>query len=570
MFHMRRIIHAPHCRSGVDWPHDMRHSVLRVASLAAICLLSGVAGAQYSLYAGFPTTSTAVGANLTEPFAAMTFDHAGNMYGTTYHGGPYNANGGGSLWKIEPSGEVVALHHFGGTTTDSNGKSGPDGLEPTCAVFVDDAGNLFGTAEYGGANGYGIVWEFTEAGQYKDIHDFGGKVKLSNGSTEADGSIPNAGVTMDGAGNLFGTTEGGGPSGASNGVGIVWVIKAGGQYEIVHAFGGTIVNANGKSGPDGAEPTAQIVFDSKGDMFGTTGRGGPNGSGSPAGDGMIWEITKQGVYKDLHDFGGQVLNANGKPGPDGSWPGTPVLDRNGNLFGVTGQGGPNSGWAPGGVLWDVSAGGSYRDLHDFGGTVVNSDGRSGPDGQLPTGQIVIDAKGNLFGTAFAGGGGSGSSGVIWERTSAGAYLDLHDFANQQVTLTDGVLGYDGQAPVGVALDPYGNLAGLCQAGGQSAPGMVWILSGGVTALTLSPSSVTGGETANATISLATPAPAGGLTLKLTSSTSDAKVPADISVPAGKATATFHVTTTKVTKAVSATIKASFGSVAKSVTLQITP
>jgi hypothetical protein len=100
--------------------------------------------------------------------------------------------------------------------------------------------------------------------------------------------------------------------------------------------------------------------------------------------------------------------------------------------------------------------------------------------------------------------------------------------------------------------------------------MVWILSGGVTALTLSPSSVTGGETANATISLATPAPAGGLTLKLTSSTSDAKVPADISVPAGKATATFHVTTTKVTKAVSATIKASFGSVAKSVTLQITP
>ena len=89
----------------------------------------------------------------------------------------------------------------------------------------------------------------------------------------------------------------------------------------------------------GLEPTPQtsVVFDKFGNMYGTGQDGGAHG-----GAGMVWEITAAGVYKDLHDFGATVTNANGVSGPDGSMPGAGItVDANGNLFGTTYQGGPN-------------------------------------------------------------------------------------------------------------------------------------------------------------------------------------------------------------------------------------
>jgi uncharacterized repeat protein (TIGR03803 family) len=129
-------------------------------------------------------------------------------------------------------------------------------------------------------------------------------------------------------------------------------------YTDLHDFGGTVVNHNGKSGPDGYSPLG-ITFDTLGNMYGVATYGGPTG------DGLIWEITKAGVYKDLHDFGLPVINANGKIGPDGEYPVAGVaVDSAGNLYGTTVAGGPNKASTGGdGIVWEITKAGVYKVLH---------------------------------------------------------------------------------------------------------------------------------------------------------------------------------------------------------------
>jgi hypothetical protein len=107
-----------------------------------------------------------------------------------------------------------------------------------------------------------------------------------------------------------------------------------------------------------------------------------------------------GTYTDLHDFGGTIATSNGTSGLDGCFSEVGVtFDTGGNMVGVTDEGGAFGG----GIVWEITASGTYRDLHDFGGTVVNADGVSGWDGNFPTGGITFDRAGNLYGTTKQGG-----------------------------------------------------------------------------------------------------------------------------------------------------------------------
>jgi hypothetical protein len=125
----------------------------------------------------------------------------------------------------------VDLHDFGGTTTNADGDTGPDGGFPYGGVAFDTAGNMYGTAYNGGANGYGMVWELTSTGAYRDIHDFGGTVRNANGTNGPDGFGPEAPITVDSKGNLYGTTSEGGPYDKNNSpAGIVWKITNTGTY----------------------------------------------------------------------------------------------------------------------------------------------------------------------------------------------------------------------------------------------------------------------------------------------------------------------------------------------------
>src|SRR5205823_1969421 len=145
-------------------------------------------------------------------------------------------------------------------------------------------------------------------------------------------------------------------------------------------FGGTVVNADGTLGPDGEVPEHGVASDSLGNMYGTATSGRPFLVEllSSLHAGMVWEITTSGVYKDLHDFGGSVTNADGTNGRDGNAPNCSIaLDGAGNLYG-TAAGGPSDLGA--GMLWEIAASGCYSDLHDFGFIITNATGTTGSDG----------------------------------------------------------------------------------------------------------------------------------------------------------------------------------------------
>jgi uncharacterized repeat protein (TIGR03803 family) len=438
------------------------------------------------------------GADGSSPYGAVTFDRNGNMYGTTSEGG---VNFAGDVWEITNTGTYVELYSFG---------NGSDGSYPYGNVVFDSNGNMYGTTAEGGANGKGIVWEISAAGVYSDIHDFG---------SGTDGKFPQAGVTVDSSGNLYGTAL----SGGVNGFGIVWEISTTSGYLDVHDFG---------SGTDGRLPKGNVVFDSSGTMYGTASTGGIYSSSG----GIVWKLTSGSVYSDIHDFG---------DGTDGQNPSASIaFDSSGNLIGTTDNGGLNSA----GTIWKITSGGTYSDIHDFG---------VGLDGQNPTGSPTFDSHGNFFGTASNGGGAG--YGMVWEISSSGTYSDVYDFQ----------AGTDSQNPSGnVTFDGNGNMYGTATYGGASGSGTVWELAYKPTTLSLSSAIVTGGSSTVGIVRLEVPATV-ATTVTLSSSSNYAIVPPNITIPVGSQYATFPIWTDPCSATQSATITATNGADVPTASLSLT-
>jgi uncharacterized repeat protein (TIGR03803 family) len=131
------------------------------------------------------------------PNGALTFDGAGNIFGTTSRGG---TQGGGTVFQLAPGGGETVLYRFC-TQTDCT-----DGSNPLAGVTMDASGNLFGTTIFGGANSKGVAFEVSGS-SFGKLHDFCSQANCTDGST------PFAGLLIDPAGDLFGTTTGGGDHG---------------------------------------------------------------------------------------------------------------------------------------------------------------------------------------------------------------------------------------------------------------------------------------------------------------------------------------------------------------------
>lgn len=176
--------------------------------------------------------------------AGLLADSAGNLYGTTYAGG---SAGAGVVFRADPGGRETALYTFTG---------GADGDQPQSGVARDSAGNLYGTTRLGGASNLGVVYRLEPSGKEIVLHSFSGG---------ADGGYPN-GVVRDSGGNLYGTTFGGG-LGSQTGLqeGVVFKLSLSGQETVLHSFTGLA---------DGGEPQAGVTFDREGDLYGTTVEGG--------------------------------------------------------------------------------------------------------------------------------------------------------------------------------------------------------------------------------------------------------------------------------------------------------
>src|ERR1019366_934096 len=194
------------------------------------------------------------------PQAGLIFDAAGNLYGTTSEGGTSSSCSGGcgTVFELTPTAgggwTEKVLHNF-----NSNGT---DGANPYAGLIFDAAGNLYGTTTVGGTYYYGTVFELTPTAgggwTEKVLHSFN-----YNGT---DGNNPQASLTIDAAGNLYGTTSGGGTYGNYKGTVFELTPAAGGDWTetVLHNF----------VGPDGAAPLAGLIFDAAGNLYGTTSGGG--------------------------------------------------------------------------------------------------------------------------------------------------------------------------------------------------------------------------------------------------------------------------------------------------------
>jgi uncharacterized repeat protein (TIGR03803 family) len=323
--------------------------------------------------------------------------------------------------------------------------SGVDGAKPYASLIFDAAGNLYGTASEGGSNNSGcnggscgIVFELKRGtnGKWteKVLHAFSGG---------NDGGNPYGNLIFDTAGNLYGTTELGGAQ--ASGTVFQLTLGANGTWTetVLYSLCST---PNCK---DGGNPTAGLIFDLPGNLYGTTSEGG--GAGSV---GTVFELSpgSGGTWTEtvLHSF--CYLNCDGGWGPYASL----ILDANGNLYGTTCCGGPPGGTgfgvvfklAPGrGGIWTESV------LHVFG---------NGAGGVSPQASLIFDATGNLYSTTY---GGSGNAlGTVFKLThGTGNWTAkvLHSFDRTR----------DGHDPyAGLIIDAAGHFYGTTPWGGAYGSG----------------------------------------------------------------------------------------------------
>jgi uncharacterized repeat protein (TIGR03803 family) len=380
------------------------------------------------------------GTNGADPYCTLARDSAGNLYGTTYDGGAVGAPYGldGTVFELSPG--------TGGTWTETVlynfGSVAGDGIIPLGGVVLDSKGNLYGTTTQGGANGQGTVYEISPGtgGTWTE------KILYSFGATGTDAENPRRGsLLFDEAGNLYGTTVDGG----ANGVGTVFELSpgTGGTWteKILYSFGATSTDAAG--------PSAGLVWDAAGNLYGTTGSGGAN-----SGAGTVYELSPGtgGTWTE------KVLHSFADNGVDGTTPlDTPVFDPLGNLYGTAYNYGPSGSL---GIVWELtpSADGAWSEqvLHGFTGTLQG-------DGDYPFGGLVLDANGNLYGATSSG--GFAGEGIVFELSpAAGGWKEtiLYGFA----TILSGNI-WDSHVPEAtLILAPDGNLYGTASSGGNNSFG----------------------------------------------------------------------------------------------------
>jgi len=373
------------------------------------------------------------------PYSSLVADKAGNLYGTTYQGG---ANGLGSVFELSLSGGVwteTLLYSFAGDATG-------DGEYPVYSPLVfDKAGNLYGTTEYGGSTSCncGVVFELTKSGStWKEtiLHSF-------LGYSQKDGYLPQAGLSFDSTGNIFGTTYQGG----TFNVGTVFEllpVKGGWKYRLIHNFntqnggagyplGGITQGANGYyygttyyggfaynagtiyrlfqarntwvgqnvfyflEGGDGIYPNSSLTMDAKGNMYGTTYYGGA-GESCSGGCGTVYKLTpgKNNTYAQSVIYSFQAGVKDGQNPDSGAGV---TLDATGNLYGTTLYGGSTEN---AGTVYKLKPSGtSYKESLLWSFDTVSG------DGYYPRAGVII-VKGNVYGTTSSG--GSHGTGIAFE------------------------------------------------------------------------------------------------------------------------------------------------------------
>jgi uncharacterized repeat protein (TIGR03803 family) len=311
------------------------------------------------------------------PWSGVVSDSRGDLYGTTPFGG---GNGVGVIFKVDPFGSETIEHTFDYT----------DGANPTGTLVWDSSGNLDGTTVVGGnlslcgSSGCGVVFSQGPSGRFRVLHVFTGR----------DGANPTHGLIRDSAGYLYGATENGGLPHCLNsepfepvqtlveGCGALFKLDLAGAETSLYLF---------NSAPDAVNPRSSLIQDGEGNFYGTTFYGGVYGQGT------VFRLDSSGTETVLFSFRGSTDGAN-------PWSSL-VRDSAGNLYGTANHAG---GTCDCGTVFRLSPEGHYTVLHTF----------AGPDGQYP-GEPLLLYGGALYGMTSGGGtlrDGSAGAGNIFKIT----------------------------------------------------------------------------------------------------------------------------------------------------------
>jgi uncharacterized repeat protein (TIGR03803 family) len=362
-------------------------------------------------------------------------DAKGNLYGTTVGGGTGCASSGGcgTVFKLAGKKETV-LYRF---------KGSPDGANPSGGLILDAEGNLYGVTEVGGAYGGGTVFKVDPSDAETVLYSFG--------PNEGAGGEPSGSLVMDVNGNFYGTAINGGTGNS----GIVFKVDPKGTETVLHSF----CTRGGSRCTDGEEPSGGLVMDRAGNLYGTTEIDfGPKGTNT----GALFKVTQTGKETTLHLFSFAKGNV-----PNGEL----ILDAAGNLYGTTLFGGTGVCLLPGGeefgcgTVFKVDPSGKETVLYNF----CSASGCT--DGSNPSAGLLMDAKGNLYGTTLEGGTGTCTGqlfpacGTVFELSASGTETVLHTFTG---VAPDGAFPYSR-----LIMGANGNLYATASEGGKFANGVVF-------------------------------------------------------------------------------------------------
>ena len=385
----------------------------------------------------FTTLHSFNGTDGANPFAGVIQASDGNLYGTTVSGG---ANSYGTIFKITTTGSLTTLYNLCSLAKCK------DGTNPYSALLQGTDGNLYGTAQSGGAKQGGTIFEITLDGSLTTLYNFCSRKHCS------DGMYPQAPLIQDANGALYGTTRNGGFSDVTTcifGCGTVFKLYPSGELKKLHAF----------SGGDGALSWAGLVRGKNHTIYGNTFEGG----GGPCGDGCGTAFAiSLGNFSSLYLFCSKLKNGLCTDGEDPL--GGMVLGNDGNLYGTTESGGEHDG----GMFFEITPDGKLTRLYNF-----CLGWRSGmcADGQEPQGALIQASDGNFYGTTFWGGNYACSlgCGTVFKITPTGILTTLHQF--------DGTDGSNPESALFQGAD--GNFYGTTSKGGAYGDGTVFSLSADV-------------------------------------------------------------------------------------------
>ena len=380
---------------------------------------------------------------------AQTFSVIYTFTGGTDGGGPFagvtirgNALYGTTPDKFDNCGNMYQLTHSGSNWSFSTLATLSKGCWPEARAVFGPDGHLYSTAATSGTYGGGNVFKLTpQVGPCRDVACYWTVNDLHDFGSGSDGVGPKgADLIWDQQGNIYGTTYYGGTSN----LGTVYELTPSGNgytENVIYSF----------SGLDGISPSAGLIFDNKGNLFGATELGGVYGGGT------VFELTYvPGVGWTEH----VLYNFTGAD--DGALPlGSLIFDAAGNLYGTAWGGGHNGNG--GGTVFELSPSGdtwTFNLLYGFSRPYYSQ--KCGPATTL-----TMDGEGNLYGTTFCDGLYDNGSVFKLSNTQNGwVYTSLHDFTG----------GSDGRIVASnVSIDTDGTLYGTAAYGADNNNGVVWMI-----------------------------------------------------------------------------------------------